>query len=306
MAKDLGWHGTGTFGCIGAAMGVATAMGASPAQMNSALSAGATSASGLLNVIRGTSELKPYNAGQASQAGLSAGLIALAGFRGLPDVLDGHQGFLDILSGGAPLDQSKLIVKSPYCVETVYLKPYASCRYAHAPVEAVLALRAAHGFQGQDVDRVHVDTFRLAVFQHDYTDISGVSSAKMSVPYCVAAALTSGEAGMAAFGEAVLHDAATLNLTRRVKVVEDPALTALVPHRRPAVVTVHMKNGQSHTARVDLPKGEPETAMSDAELRTKFIDLAVFAGYGRDQAKAMADTVLDPAAAKLPLIRALQ
>lgn len=306
MAKDLGWHGTGTFGCLGAATGVATALGGTSAQLHAALSAGATSASGLLSVIRGASELKAYNSGQASQAGLSAALTAMAGFRGPEDVLGGRQGLLDILSGGAPLDPQGLVVAAPYCVETVYLKPYASCRYAHAPVEAVMGLRAAHGVTANEVDRVEVKTFRLAVFEHDYTEIAGVSSAKLSVPYCVAAALTSGETGMAAFGEAVLNDPATLALTRRVRVTEDPALTALVPHRRPAAVTLHLRDGRALTARVDLPKGEPETALSDAELRDKFVDLAVFGGYDAAEARAMAETLLSPEAPKLPLLRALR
>ncbi|PIE15010.1 MAG: hypothetical protein CSA68_08605 [Rhodobacterales bacterium] len=305
MAKDQGWHGTGMFGCIGAAIGVATALGASPAQMNAALSAGASGASGLLAVIRGASDLKPYNCGQAAQAGLSAGLVAMAGFAGAADVLGGAQGLLDILSGPAAPDLDQLTVAAPYCVETVYLKPYASCRYAHAPIEAALSLRNAHGIAPDQIARVHVSTYRLAVYQHDHTEIHGPGSARMSVPYCVAAALISGETGMAAFGDAMLRDAATLDLTRRVQVVEDPALTALIPARRPAVVTLHLTSGQSLSARVDLPKGEPETAMSPAELRTKFTDLAQFAGYQPEAAGQMADQLLDPDAPKLPLIRAL-
>lgn len=300
-AKDAGWHGTGTFGCIGAAMGVATALGASASQMNAALSAGATSASGLLNVIRGTSELKPYNAGQASQAGLSAALVAMAGFAGSEDVLGGHQGFLNMMGGTPNMDYSGLTVAAPYCVETVYLKPYASCRYAHAPVEAVMSLREMHSIAPEAVARVDVDTFRWAVFKHDHCTVTGVSDAKMSVPYCVAAALTTGQTGMGAFAPEVLSDAATLDLTTRVAVKEDPQLTALVPHRRPAKVTIHLHSGQKHSARIDLPKGEPETAMTPSELRDKFVDLALFAGKDTASAARMADTILDPAARVLPL-----
>lgn len=294
-AKDLGWHGTGTFGCIGAAIGVATALGADARQMNAALSAGATSASGLLGVIRGTSELKPYNCGQAAQAGLSAGLTAMAGFAGPEDVLGGPQGFLRLMGGAPDMDHGALRVAAPYCVETVYLKPYASCRYAHAPVEAVMRLRDRHGLTADRVARVTVETFRWAVFKHDHRTVTGISDAKMSVPYCVAAALTSGQTGMAAFTPEMLQDPATLDLTARIEVREDPAMTALVPHRRPAAVTVHLHDGRTFEARVELPKGEPETAMTPSELRGKFTDLARFSGRSTSDAARMADAILDPA-----------
>jgi 2-methylcitrate dehydratase PrpD len=301
-AKDAGWHGTGTFGCIGAAIGVAAALGANTAQLNAALAAGATSASGLLNVIRGASELKPYNAGQAAQAGLSSALTAMAGFAGPIDVLGGHQGFLNLMGAPADAPHPDIDVTSPYCVETVYLKPYASCRYAHAPVEAVLQLRAAHSFDPAQVARVEVDTFRWAVFKHDHRTVTNVSDAKMSVPYCVAAALVSGETGMAAFSARALQDRATLDLAGHVDVREDAAMTALVPHRRPAKVTVHLHSGEAHSARIELPKGEPETAMTPQELRDKFVDLAVFGGVDAGLAQSMADTITDPLADVLPVL----
>lgn len=302
QAKDLGWHGTGIFGAMGAAMGVAAALGANRSEMNAALSAGATSASGLLNVIRGQSELKPFNSAQAAQAGLSAAITALSGFRGSDDVLGGFQGFLDIMGGTPDMDFSSLTVKAPYCVETVYLKPYASCRYAHAPVESVQKLQAEHDIAVDDIADITVHTFRWAVFQHDHTEITGISSAKMSVPYCVAAALRTGRTGMAAFDDSMLKDPEILRLTKRVAVVEDPEMSALVPKKRPAKVTLTLRDGRQISARTDLPKGEPETAMSAQELRDKFIDLAVFGNKSRAQAEKMAEMILDPAASKLALL----
>lgn len=277
-------------------MSVATALGADARQMQAALSAGATSASGVLSVIRGSSELKPYNCGQAAQAGLSAGLTAMAGFAGPEDVLGGPQGFLRLMGGTQDMAYSSLTVASPHCIETVYVKPYASCRYAHAPVEAVMDLRAHYNITADQVARVTVDTFRWAVFKHDHQTVSGISDAKMSVPYCVAAALTSGQAGMGAFAPQVLQDPATLNLASRIDVREDLRLTALVPHQRPAAVTLHLHDGQTLQARIDLPKGEPETAMTPEELRAKFADLAGFAGHSTNTANRMADLVLDPTA----------
>lgn len=71
-------------------------------------------------------------------------LIAGAGFPGPRDILDGPHGLVQMLRG-SPANPTAFDVAAPYCIETVYLKPYASCRYCHAPVEAVLNLRRDHG-----------------------------------------------------------------------------------------------------------------------------------------------------------------
>ncbi|RUS64843.1 MmgE/PrpD family protein [Pseudorhodobacter sp. E13] len=293
-AKDAGLHATGICGTVGAAMGVAAALRLDKAGMNAALAGGTTAASGLLKVIRGASQLKPFNAGHAAQAGLSAALMAVAGFAGPADVLDGEHGYLHVMSGKPDKTAEALVGTGTLCVGDVYVKPYASCRHCHAPVEAALILRQAHGLTPDKIAKVAVSTHRMAVHLHDHTEITGVHSAKMSVNYCVAAALITGQSGMAAFTPEHVADPEILDLTRRVDVRADPELTALVPAKRAAVVEIHCRDGQILRDRIDLPKGEPETALTAAEFETKFLDLAGFAGLDATKAAALADRVLNP------------
>lgn len=292
-AKLNGWHGSGVFGVIGAAVGTGVALGFDRVRLNAALAAAATSASGMVKAFSEGSELKPYNAGQPALTGLAAALTADAGFPGPKDILDGPHGLVQMLRG-SPADPAAFEVTAPWCVETVYIKPYASCRYCHAPVEAVLDLKAVHGVTAADVARITVDTYRLAVHEHDHTEIDGPYSARLGIPYCVGAALATGEAGMAAFAPQALADADSLRIMRATHVREDPALTALVPARRAARVTLHLASGAELTTQVDLPRGEPEVPMTAKDLCTKFIDLAGFAGIARSRAAAQADRILDP------------
>lgn len=294
-AKLNGWHGSGVFGVIGAAIGTGAALGFDRTRLNAALAAAATSASGLVKAFSEGSELKPYNAGQPALTGLAAALTADAGFPGPRDILDGPHGLVRMLRG-SPADPAGFAVAAPYCIETVYLKPYASCRYCHGPVEAALSLARDHGVTAADVTRIEVDTYRLAVHTHDHTEIEGPYSARLSIPYCVGAALATGEAGMAAFAPRALADPETLRIMRATEVREDPALTALVPHRRAARVTLTLADGRRITTRVDLPKGEPEVPMSPEELSAKFTDLAGFAGIDSDQAATLAGQILQPGA----------
>nr|WP_280636556.1 MmgE/PrpD family protein [Shimia sp. R10_1] len=295
-AKNMGWHGTGVFGCVGAALGVASALGADKEQMRAALSAGATSASGLLQVIRGTSDLKPFNSGQASQAGVSAALIALAGFSGAEDVLSGHQGLAELWSGKSDYSFSMLAVTPPYCVNTVYVKPYASCRYAHAPVEAILELGQKHDICIEEIETIEIDTFKWAIFRHDHSEVTGISDAKMSVPFCVSSTLVTGQTGMEAFTLNRLSDSKIQKLAKKVVMREDPEMSARVPNERPAKVTIKMRTGRSFSARVDLPRGEPETCLSCDEQVEKFIELAVYSGLSISAAKSFATDLLAPSA----------
>lgn len=294
-AKLNGWHGSGVFGVIAAAVGTGVALGFGPDKLNAVLAAACTSASGMVKAFSEGSELKPYNAGQPALTGLSSAMVADAGFPGPKGgILDGPHGLVQMLRG-SPADPAAFEVTAPYCIESVYLKPYASCRYCHAPVEAVLNLKAAHGVTAPEVARVTVDTYRLAVHKHDHTEIDGPYSARLGVPYCVGAAMATGETGMAAFSSKALADAETLRVMRATHVREDAELTALVPARRAARLTLHLTDGRALTERVDLPRGEPEVPLTADDLRAKFADLATCGGMDAARAAALAEAVLDPA-----------
>ena len=63
-------------------------------------------------------------------------------------------------------------------------------------------------------------------------------------------------------------------LARRVEVVEDPALTALTPHARPARVEVRLADGRVLARQVDQPFGEFDRPYPESALREKFVALA--------------------------------
>ncbi len=277
--RHRGFHATGTCGTLGVAMGIAAAIGATHAQMHNSFAAAVLSSAGMLKAMEDDSELKPFNAGQAAGAGLVAAMMGQAGFQGPRDVLGGPRGFLALMADEqAPGQLIGSIGTVPLAVEQVYVKPYAACRHCHAPIEAALGLRDAHNLLPDEIERVRVRTYRLAVGGHDHTRIEGVSSAKMSTPYSVAVALQTGKAGLEQFSAESIRDAAVLRLTQRIDVELDPSLDALVPGQRPAILDIRTISDKVYRLRVDLPKGEPETALSDTELQEKFTELALFSG----------------------------
>lgn len=289
--KLRGYHATGTCGTVGVAMGIAAALHYDFEQSESAFSAAVTSAAGVLEMIEGDSELKPYNAGRAAMDGLTAAMIGRARFKAPDDALGGKRGFLRIMTDEAKLQYLTDFTDSQYMIEQIYQKPYAACRHCHAPIEAALII-SNEGIDISQIERVHVRTYKLAVAGHEHTKIAGTNSAKMSIPYSVAVALIRGSAGMDDYADKFISNVQILELTKKVHVEEDAELTPLCPQKRVAIVEAVLQDGSHKQVRVDYPKGEPENPITPAELMAKFMDLATWSGVKIDTAERIADTIL--------------
>lgn len=261
--KMKGYHAAGTCGTVGAAVGVAFALGFSEAQLKRALTASAGSAAGLLEIQEQRSELKPYNLGRAAMDGLAAAFMGLTDFEPPDDMLGGERGFFKMFGDG--FDADKLTGGTDYYeIQRIYVKPYASCRHSHSAVEAAIALHPA--VSPEQVERVLVETYRLGVKGHDHTEIKGVASAKLSTPYAVAAALLYGRADLTVFEPL---DDAVLALAKKVNVTENESFSAQSDQKRIAAVTVFFKDGTDVTKQVDYAKGDPENPMTKEELSKK-------------------------------------
>lgn len=276
MLKEKGLHATGVVAGVGAALGLGFLLGYSKIQLKAVLAASATSASGILEVIRDESQLKPFNCGQAALNALSSALIGQSGMIGPNDVLGGSQGFFFVNSNLSAI-HDLLKPQEESLIHGIYIKPYAACRHAHAPIGAALNLKEANKIDFEKIKEVTVETYKYAVVFHDHQEVSSPTSAKMSTPYGVAVALIYGAAGLQEFTPEVVVLDKVRALSKKIFVLENKELSKLVPHKRSAIVRVELNDGGYFEYRVDYPKGEPENALSSSELDEKFTSLASFA-----------------------------
>lgn len=267
--KERGYHVSGTCGTIGSALGVAFACGFNKEQMKSTLACAVTSAAGVLEVQEEASELKPYNLGRAAMDGLVAAQMGRLALPGPDDILGGKRGFLSVLTDTPKPEHLTDFSSKDYCINGIYQKLYAACRHCHPAIEAAIALRNDINLQPEQVDKVEVYTYKLAVGGHDHTKIQGISSAKLSTPYSVALGIVKGNAGFEDFNEDNLHDADIVELTRKVRVFEDEDLTAQSPAIRGANVIIRLKDEKKIEKCVLYPKGEPENPISNEEIIQK-------------------------------------
>ena len=281
--KVRGYHVSGTCGTIGSAMGIAFARGYNKEQLKSTLACAVSSAAGVLEIQEQASELKPFNVGRAAMDGLVAAQVGRLAIPGPDDILGGKRGFLAALTDTPKPEFLTDFSGDEYAIEGIYQKVHAACRHCHPAIDATLDMRNDLSLTADQIDKIEVHTYKLAVGSHDHVDIKGISSAKLSTPFAVALAIVKGHAGYADYTEENLNDYWIKNVTRKVRVIEDENLTSQSPALRGARVTIFLKDGNVYENQCLYPKGEPENPLSQQELEEKFRGLAMYEGLTKEE-----------------------
>lgn len=290
--KLRGYHATGTCGTVGATMAIAAALNFDEEQMKSALSAAVTCAAGVLEMQEDNADYKPLNVGRAAMDAVAAAYLGRARFIPPFDAIGGKRGFLKVMTDDPKMQYvTEFNESTPLSIMQIYMKTYAACRHTHPAIEAALTLRKKYNIHSTDIASIEVEAYKLAVAGHDHTDILGISSAKMSLPFSVALALSKGGAGMRDYNEDNVNDDNILALTKKITVIENEELSALVPQKRASIIHINLQDGQTLTHRVDYPKGEPENPLSDNEIEEKFISLAMSSGFTMERCQDILQTI---------------
>lgn len=269
--KRMGFHTSGTCGTIGASIACAVALKMNDDQIKRVLSCSCSSASGLLEIQEQSSMLKPFNLAQAAVNGLRCALFGLSKFEYPDDMLCGERGFLRVFSNDN-VDFKKLINRtSSFEIERIYVKPYAACRHCHSPIEA--ALRLSNMVKVEDVKQINVFVYKDAIKGHDHIDISSISSAKLSIPYCVSIALLYKDVGLPMFRGSVFKSAIVNELIKKIKIIEDPLLSENAKVKRASRVEVVTINGDVFKETIEYAKGDFENPLTRDELFNKFCGL---------------------------------
>ena len=269
-----GFHPTATAGTFGAAAAAGRLLGLDVAATEAAFGIAASQASGSLQFLENGAWNKRYQVGEAAMKGLMAATLAGDGFLGASDAIDGRHGFLGGYSGDA--DPAKAIADLGTVWETMRIgvKPYPACRYTHAALDGLLALRRAHGWRPGDIARISVGLHRngialvgapLEVKRRARSVVDG----QFSMPFAAAVALQRGGFGWDDYD--LLGQPLTDRLSDRVEIRHDTMLEGL---RHPFGATLEVEaGGQTHALRIPDPSGEPETFPTPEASARKFAAL---------------------------------
>ena len=273
---DRGFHPTATCGAFGGAVAAARVFGLDARGMADALGIALSQAAGSLQFLANGAWTKRFQVGWSAMAGLAAASLAREGFRGASEAIEGRHGFLRAY---APAPRPERVLEGlgeVFELMATAVKPYPSCRYGHAAIDAALALRAEHGLRPEEITAVTVHLpakgmLLIGAPAEKKAEPRNVVDAQFSGPFVVAAALATGAMGWESY--ALLDDPVVRALARRIRCVEDPEIEAEFPANMAGRTTVETGRG-SFSAKVVVPKGEPGNFLTEAELAAKFHGLA--------------------------------
>lgn len=291
---DRGFHGTGTCGTFGAIAAAGVVAGASVDEFESAFGVGGSQAAGSLQFLSNGAWNKRLHPGLAARRGVTAASLAAAGFRGADAAIEGEYGFLaGYTDDPNPAAFDRL--GDDYAVMETALKPYPCCRYMHAALDALTEMGTE--VDPNTVDSVVVDLPEPGVrLTGDPIERkrrpSNFVDCQFSMPFGAAIALSTGEAGLAAFLDAQSHldDPDLRGLMDATEVVSTDAVQSRFPDQWAARVVVET-DGESHERFIETARGEPEKPLGWDGVTEKFQSLTRSSGVGDDTQRKLVDVV---------------
>jgi 2-methylcitrate dehydratase PrpD len=234
-----------------------------------------------------------FTAGFSAQAGVSAATLAAAGLRGSAAAVGAVYDPLSELLDDGEFDALFESLGDEWWILERYHKPYPSCRYTHAPLDALRDAGVAD-LSPDDVTRVDVYTYRNGV-DMDHTRPQTLTSAKFSTPYVLARWVQSGAVGLEHFEPNALAEEPVQALGERVHLHEDETFERSFPDAWGARVVVTTTSGEPRTGRREYPRGDHRDPLSADEFEARNRELLAY-GLGSDEAGDALDALSDVAA----------
>ena len=292
-----GWHSGATVGVFSAVAGAARALNLDAEKTVHALGIAGTQSSGLMAAQYGAM-VKRMHAGRAAQSGLYAALLAAGGFTGIIDVFEApYGGFCTTFSRSRDrFDRAELSAELGQRFETmgIALKFYSCVGSNHTALDAIADIRKHRPFALDEIEQIVVHGSQVTVDHAGWPyKPDGLTTAQLNLPFCVATLLIEGDVFVDEFTVECVDDAARIGLSRRVKVVHDPAITALgAGHRHRVRVEIHFRDGSVERQTRESPRGSEQSFASTDDIVGKFRKLtrAVMTDKQQD---ALMDAVLD-------------
>lgn len=280
------FHATATAGAVGAAAAAGVALGLTPVQLHHAMGIGATQAAGLWQLVDDDAhESKSLHPAFAVRNGIYAAFAARAGLPGARAFMTGKRGLYALMAGDGPLQALDGELDAPERINTATIKAWPCCAQLFTPLDATRALMDAHAFTPEEI--VSVD---VAIFPHALKIAGVIWPAKpaetcFSLRYVVATLLLKGSLGIEDMEAPGLGSPALLALAEKIKVATDDAFQLAFPRKRPARVTIALRDGRRVSALRELRRGDPEDPFDWAALQARM--------------RAFAPAMDDPAAARI-------
>lgn len=275
---QVGHHPTGIAGAFACSLVASMLMKLSTEQMVMAQGIALSMASGNFEFLNDGAWTKRYHPGWAAVSGIMAATFAKAGYIGPILPYEGRFG----------LYKSHLIGLEPQCdytlatgglntvweVMNVGIKPYPSCHFTHAVIDATRTLTKQHGLTADQVDHI------VALVPEDVVKTvcepladkqapTCAYEAQFSVPYLVSVALVRGDFSLQDLEPEPLKDPVVAALAKKVSYENDPA--SGFPTYYSGEIRIHLKDGRILSQREFKNRGSFDNPLTVEDITNKFI-----------------------------------
>jgi 2-methylcitrate dehydratase len=241
--------------------------------------------------VQTLSDWKGLADAEAARNAVFATLLARGGVTGPTPVFEGNSGFFKQVSGPAAVDVGTFGRRGvPFRIHQCGLKAYPAVIYTQTAIVAGIEVAKAVG----SLDRIA--TIEIATTARGYQRTGSEpekwspqtrETADHSLPYITARAMFDGDITNESFAPEKFRDPRILAFMQKIKVAEDPALTARGGTSVSTRVTAILTDGQRVSREVDHAPGFAARPMTRDEVERKFRG-----NVGKRWPKAHTDSVL--------------
>ncbi len=274
---QVGHHPTGIAGAFACSLVAARLMKLNEEQMVMAQGIALSMASGNFEFLEDGAWTKRYHPGWAAVSGIMAATFAKAGYIGPKKPYDGRFG----------LYKSHLIGLEPQCdyslataglnkvweVINVGVKPYPSCHFTHAVIDATRKLTAQHALTADQIESITAlvpeEVVKTVCEPLENKQAPTCAyEAQFSVPYLAAVALVRHDFSLEDLEPEPLSDPVVADLAKKVTYEIDP--DSGFPTYYSGEVRIKLKDGRTFQQREYKNRGCADSPLSLEEISEKF------------------------------------
>jgi 2-methylcitrate dehydratase PrpD len=271
-----GLHPTGLLTGFGAALIAGRMLQLDAAQLQNAMGIHGSQAAGLLEAFSDGTWVKTLHPGWAAFGAIAAVQLAAQGFTGPAAVLEGRRGLFAALAGepegGLRFDRLTSDLGREWEFRRSSVKPYPCAQVIQPFVDLALAA------YGEGLRTADIATITASIAEQYIGVVAEPRAAKLkpvtptharvSLPYCIGAAVHLGHCGPSAFTDEMIADSAVLHLAERVVMRPDPS--PIAPGQLRASLAIDTNDGRRLSLVQEHHRGSAENPISRSDVEAKF------------------------------------
>lgn len=269
---EKGFHSTSVAGVLGAAIAASKLLKLDKASTENALAIACTMACGLRRNF-GT-YANSFHVGNAAANGLKAAFLARSGYTAETNIMFLEDGYMHAFYGSPDHLAASLTsfgTTWAYQEPGILIKKYPSCYSTYLAIDAALNIRRKYSPRIAEIAEIQCLASELTIMSLPNRWTDSVYGERFCIPYCIAAALKTGEIRLDSFTEEMLSDEQIISLRDRIVCGVHPRLVG-VRGQGFTEIRIRMKDGTEFCDRQYPQDCERVEHWAEGALYSKFMD----------------------------------